>query len=156
MNKTFCHDLPPSVVRKTPRSVFGPQACPRAATNATLASRGFTMTAPICPVSSKPTCCQFVQPKSASSYCARPVIGVGVGFSSGVGCFFFFSGDCAGSFCLEFVSLWSCFWAKERVQTKIKKQVITVYRVERIKTVLRQGMTTVQLSCGSLQGSAKD
>ena len=31
---TFFHDLPPSVVRKTPRSLLGPKACPSDETHA--------------------------------------------------------------------------------------------------------------------------
>src|SRR6476620_10115138 len=33
-NSTFFHERPPSVVRKTPRSALGPNACPIAATYA--------------------------------------------------------------------------------------------------------------------------
>src|SRR5262249_19088891 len=53
---TFTHVSPPSLVRKTPRSTFGPNGCPNAATKATLASRGSTRSEPICPTSRRPAC----------------------------------------------------------------------------------------------------
>src|SRR5207237_9674165 len=53
--KTFVHVWPPSAVRKIPRSWFGPNACPNAATRTTSAFLGSTIKAPVCRPSFKPT-----------------------------------------------------------------------------------------------------
>ena len=55
---TFVQFFPPSLVRNTPRSAFGPQACPCADTYATSGLVGCTNTREICRVSFKP---MFVQ-----------------------------------------------------------------------------------------------
>src|SRR4030095_15902439 len=55
LDKTFVHVLPPSVVRKIPRSCFAPHACPSAATIATFSFLGSTITAPMLCVSLSPT-----------------------------------------------------------------------------------------------------
>src|SRR6266852_5909352 len=60
--RTFFHARPPSVVRKTPRSSFGPELCPIAATSTMSGFRGSIRILPICRVSSSPTCCQFFPP----------------------------------------------------------------------------------------------
>src|SRR5215470_12408505 len=73
MKRTFRHVLPPSFVRKTPRSAFGPNGWPNAATKATLASRGSTRSEPICPTSRRPTC-SHVLPASDDLYTPRPRI----------------------------------------------------------------------------------
>ena len=57
LDKTFVHVLPPSAVRKIPRSWFGPNAWPSAATKTTSAFLGSTITAPIWRLSSRPTFC---------------------------------------------------------------------------------------------------
>ena len=53
-NSTFFHDVPPSVVRNTPRSAFGPKACPIAATYARSGSRGSIRMVVICCVPARP------------------------------------------------------------------------------------------------------
>src|SRR5712692_11331821 len=62
--RTFFQLRPPSVDRKTPRSSFGPELWPIAATSTTSGFRGSTRILPICRVSSSPTCCQFSPPST--------------------------------------------------------------------------------------------
>src|ERR1700676_1782490 len=52
--KILCQVFPPSVVRKIPRSLFGPKGCPSAATNTMSAFFGSTMTLPIARESCSP------------------------------------------------------------------------------------------------------
>src|SRR6185436_12502623 len=52
--RTFCHDLPPSFVRKTPRSSLRLNALPVAERNAMSGLVGWTRMAPICPASRRP------------------------------------------------------------------------------------------------------
>src|SRR5713226_4398099 len=63
LNKTFFHVRPPSADRNTPRSSFGPKACPIAATSTRSGLRGSIRIRPICLVSSSPRCCH-VSPAS--------------------------------------------------------------------------------------------
>ena len=53
-NRTFCHVLPPSPVRYTPRSGPGVQAWPTAATNTTSGFAGSMTMREICPTSASP------------------------------------------------------------------------------------------------------
>src|SRR5690242_5140287 len=59
-NRTFCQVLPPSFVRKTPRSTLGLNGLPMAATNAVLGSEGCTRRPPMLPTSRRPTCAQVL------------------------------------------------------------------------------------------------
>src|SRR6266851_1752680 len=61
LNKTFFHVRPPSADRNTPRSSFGPKACPIAATSTRSGLRGSIRLLPRCLVSSSPRCC-YVSP----------------------------------------------------------------------------------------------
>src|SRR5262245_50974728 len=61
-NRTFCHDLPPSFVRKMPRSALGLNGLPMAATNAVLGSRGWMRMPPMLPASRSPMCSHFLPP----------------------------------------------------------------------------------------------
>src|SRR6266516_1250949 len=61
-NSTLCHDLPPSVLLYTPRSAFGPNACPCAPTHTMSGFAGCTRTREICCVSARPTNCHFLPP----------------------------------------------------------------------------------------------
>ena len=61
-DRTLVHVFPPSVVRKIPRSWFGLNACPNAATRTTFSFRGSTISAPICRVSFKPTFSHVLPP----------------------------------------------------------------------------------------------
>src|SRR5436190_23891290 len=70
-NSTFLHVLPPSVVRNTPRSAFGPKAWPIAATYTLWGSRGALPASPICRVSLSPSCCH-VPPPSVERYTPVP------------------------------------------------------------------------------------
>src|SRR5207247_8802296 len=54
-NSTLFHVLPPSVVLYTPRSAFGPKACPWAPAHALAGLAGCTRTREICCVSASPT-----------------------------------------------------------------------------------------------------
>ena len=54
-NSTFCHVLPPSTVRKMPRSGCGPYACPSAATSTRSGSVGSIAMRAMRPVFSSPT-----------------------------------------------------------------------------------------------------
>src|SRR5437764_1399609 len=71
MNFTHSHDLPPSVVLKRPRSLFGPQQCPSAATNATSGFVGWTTTRPMWCVSARPQLFH-VLPPSVERYTPLP------------------------------------------------------------------------------------
>ena len=53
-NSTFFHVVPPSVVRNTPRSGEGPNACPSDDTNAMSGLEGCTRSAVICCVFPSP------------------------------------------------------------------------------------------------------
>ena len=48
-NSVFFHVLPPSVVLKMPRSSFGPNGEPSAASHTVLGLDGWTLMPPICP-----------------------------------------------------------------------------------------------------------
>ena len=65
--------VPPSVVLKMPRSWFGPNGDPRAASHATSGFAGCTFTAPICPESFSPANLH-VRPASMDLYTPRPMI----------------------------------------------------------------------------------
>src|SRR5437868_7943643 len=60
--KTFCQDLPPSMVRKTPRSGFGPQPCPMAPTKTMSELFGSITILEICPTSFNPMNRQLAPP----------------------------------------------------------------------------------------------
>ena len=64
--------LPPSVVRKTPRSCCGPLACPSAHAQTTFGSRGSMTMRPIRPVFSRPMEAQ-VFPASVDLYIPLPI-----------------------------------------------------------------------------------
>src|SRR5207247_5583238 len=70
-NSTFCQVLPPSAVRNTPRSGFGPQTWPRAATNTTSGFAGSTTMRDIFPTSPSPANLQ-VLPASGEKNTPRP------------------------------------------------------------------------------------
>src|SRR5690242_19200854 len=70
---TFVQDLPPSVLRNTPRSVFGPNAWPSAATSTMSGLAGSTMTAPICRLSRSPAWLQLLPP-SLDLYTPSPQV----------------------------------------------------------------------------------
>src|SRR5256712_13607317 len=61
-NNTLFHVLPPSVVLYTPRSAFGPKACPWAPTHTMSGLAGCTRTREICCVSASPTKAQVLPP----------------------------------------------------------------------------------------------
>src|ERR1700687_5294030 len=71
-NRILCQLVPPSFERKTPRSEFGPYACPSAATKILLGSCGSTRILPICLESRKPACVH-VFPASADRYIPSPL-----------------------------------------------------------------------------------
>ena len=58
--RTLSHVLPPSAVRKTPRSGCGPYAWPRAQARTTSGFRGSIAILPIRPVRSSPMCVQVL------------------------------------------------------------------------------------------------
>ena len=62
--RTFFQLRPPSVDRKTPRSSFGPELWPIAATRTRSGFRGSTRILPIFRESPSPTCCQFSPPST--------------------------------------------------------------------------------------------
>src|SRR5580704_13905699 len=68
---TFSHVLPPSRVRKMPRSSFSPKGCPRAATKAISGFLGLTISRPMAWVSPRPTKLQ-VRPASMDLYTPLP------------------------------------------------------------------------------------
>ena len=53
-NNVFFQVLPPSVVLKMPRSSFGPNGDPNAASHTVLVLKGWTLMPPICPESFRP------------------------------------------------------------------------------------------------------
>src|SRR4051812_44480562 len=71
LNRTFCHVLPPSRERKTPRSGLAAYSLPIAATNTTFAFFGSIAILPMCCVSSRPRCVQ-VRPASFDRYTPLP------------------------------------------------------------------------------------
>src|SRR4051812_35896451 len=68
---TFCHVLPPSRERNTPRVGLGPNAWPNAATYTRSGFRGSTRTAAMWRVSSSPRCVH-VSPPSVERYTPSP------------------------------------------------------------------------------------
>src|SRR6266478_2064787 len=72
LNKMHRQFFPPSLERKTPRSVFGPYAWPRAATKTLLGSLGSIRIRPICRESVRPMCVH-VFPPSVDLYMPFPV-----------------------------------------------------------------------------------
>src|SRR6185437_929703 len=71
--RTFFQVFPPSVVRNTPRSAFGPQACPSAPTKTVSAFLGSTSTLDIWPASPRPINFQD-SPASEEKYTPAPSI----------------------------------------------------------------------------------
>src|SRR5256712_5911528 len=63
-NSTLFHVLPPSVALYTPRSAFGPKACPWAPTHTMSGLAGCTRTREICCVSASPTKVQGLPPSA--------------------------------------------------------------------------------------------
>src|SRR5205823_3016866 len=63
LNSTFRHVAPPSTDLNTPRSLFGPKACPSAATYTISGLSGWTRILPIKRVSARPMCAH-VRPAS--------------------------------------------------------------------------------------------
>src|SRR6266702_5600222 len=70
-NSTFCHVLPPSAVRNTPRSALGAHTWPSAPTRTTFGSNGSITMRVICPTSPKPMNCQL-RPASGDMNTPRP------------------------------------------------------------------------------------
>src|SRR3989475_5472415 len=70
-NRTFCHVLPPSAVRYTPRSAFAAQAWPTAPTNTTSGFVGSITIREICPTLPRPMKDQ-VLPASGEKNTPRP------------------------------------------------------------------------------------
>src|SRR2546430_16004432 len=64
-NSTLFHVLPPSVVLYTPRSAFGPKACPWAPTHTMSGLAGWKRAREVCRVSASPTKAQGLPPSIA-------------------------------------------------------------------------------------------
>ena len=72
-NSTFCHVVPPSAERNTPRVGLGPKAWPIAATYTRSGFLGCTRTTAICRVSSRPRC-RHVAPPSVERHIPSPYV----------------------------------------------------------------------------------
>ena len=70
--RTCSHVFPPSFVRKTPRSLFGPKMLPTTATNAMSGFCGWILMRPMRPAFSMPTCVH-VLPASDDLYTPSPL-----------------------------------------------------------------------------------
>jgi hypothetical protein len=73
MKSTFCHVLPPSEERNTPRSALGPKAWPMAAMNTRSGSRGSISMSAIWCVSRSPSGCHE-RPASLERYMPVPYV----------------------------------------------------------------------------------